>query len=93
VQFSFKRFSKSKSRFGLDTFLRGLIRGVYNLESADFEHFTNKGKSLLMSKNSSTFVAEFRSEFVRLVYRANQILGLPVAILVTIKTLLKWQQN
>ena len=90
MQFSFKWFSKSNSHFGLDCFHCGLILDVCDLESTDFEHFTNKDESLLISKNSSTFVVEFRSEFVRLVYRANQILGLPVAILVTIKNLLKW---
>ena len=66
MQFSFKWFSKSKSHFGLDCFQCGLILDVCDLESTDFEHFTNKDESLFMSQKSSTFVAEFRSEFVRL---------------------------
>ena len=66
MQFSFKRFSKSNSHFGLDCFHCGLILDVCDFKSADFEHFTNKDESLFMSQKSSTFVAEFRSEFVRL---------------------------
>ena len=61
MQFSFKRFSKSNSHFGLDCFHCGLILGLCDLESADFEHFTNKDKSLFMSRKSSNFVVEIEN--------------------------------
>lgn len=61
MQFSFKWFSKSKSHFGLDCFQCSLILGLCDLESADFEHFTNKDESLFMSPKSSNFAAEIEN--------------------------------